>query len=291
MTFQEKYGPWAFVAGASAGIGAGFSHEAARRGLNVIMLARREEQLEATAAEIRAAHGVEVRTVAADLSASDVAERVAYAVGDREVGLFVHNAAVAPTGRFLDTPLRVEQRSIAVNCATLVTLTKQFAEPMAARGRGGIGIVSSMGAMAGSVNFAVYNATKAFDWILAETLWAELGDVGVDVSCIVVGATASPGYEAFQETLDPELCDRPDTDDPVDRARYRIMHPSEPAAVAPRLYDALGHGPLCFVTDDDEWVVRRTLDLPRAEAVGVWRAVQETATRAQDPTKRGGIRR
>jgi NAD(P)-dependent dehydrogenase (short-subunit alcohol dehydrogenase family) len=61
--FSEKYGPWALVAGASMGIGAALSHEAARRGLNVLMLARGVETLEDTATAVREAHAVETRTL------------------------------------------------------------------------------------------------------------------------------------------------------------------------------------------------------------------------------------
>ena len=60
-------------------------------------------------------------------------------------------------------------------------------------GRGGIGIVSSNGGVSGSVNFGAYNAGKAFEWILGETLWAELSDAGVHVSTIFVGPTSDAG--------------------------------------------------------------------------------------------------
>src|SRR3954469_11488311 len=86
--FAERYGPWAFIAGASMGIGAALSHEAAARGLNVVLNARGKETLERTAADIAAEHGVEVRTLAADLADPDVGTLVASAVDDLDVGLF-----------------------------------------------------------------------------------------------------------------------------------------------------------------------------------------------------------
>ena len=94
--FRGRYGPWALVAGASMGIGAALSHEAARRGLDVVLLARGREQLEATAADVAEQHGVQVRTIAADLASPDIGEVVAGAASDLEVGLFVYNAAVGP---------------------------------------------------------------------------------------------------------------------------------------------------------------------------------------------------
>ena len=177
------------------------------------------DALHATAAEIRDRFGVEIRTLTADLADPRIGEIAAEATADLDIGLFVHNAAVAPAGRFVDVPLDRQLLSVAVNCATPVTLCHLFAPKMVERGRGGIGIVSSNGGTQGSINFGTYNAGKAFEWILAETLWAELGDAGVHVNCIFVGPTASPNYDAFKDTLDPELCNRPDSDEPLDRAR------------------------------------------------------------------------
>ena len=99
-SFTEKYGPWAFIAGASMGIGAALSHEAAARGLNVLMLARGATTLEDAAAAVNDAHKVEVRTLAADLTDPDVIDKVSAAIADIDVGLFVYNAAVAPAAAF-----------------------------------------------------------------------------------------------------------------------------------------------------------------------------------------------
>ena len=86
-------------------------------------------------------------------------------------------------------------------------------------------MISSMGGTQGAVNFSTYNAGKAFEWILTESLWTELADRGVDAVNVFVGATSSANYNSFKETLDPELCDRTDTDDPLDRAGSRLMRP------------------------------------------------------------------
>jgi uncharacterized protein len=286
MGFEDKYGPWAFIAGASVGIGAAFSHEVAARGLNVAMMARGEEQLRKTAAEVAERHGVETRAIAGDLSSPDIGEHVAAATADLEVGLFVYNATIALQGRFLDVPVSEHLASVAVNCSTPIILTNLFGTPMVERGRGGIGLVSSMAGMQGSINFSTYNAGKAFEWILAETLWAELRESGVDATTIFVGATSSPNYLAFQETLDPELCTKTDTDDPLDRARSRLMNPASPEQVAVALYDQLADGPVCFSTADDAWVAEQVFKLSRKDAVAVWQGVQETPTRLASHTAR-----
>jgi uncharacterized protein len=277
--FERRYGPWAFVAGASMGIGAALAHGAAARGLNVVLLARGRDLLVEVADDVARRHGVETRAVAADLGDPAIRSIVAEATDGLEIGLFVYNAAVAPHGPFVDTPLDVQLLSVAVNCATPVALCELLAPAMAARGRGGIALVSSLAAVSGAVKFATYNAGKAFQWILAESLWAELGDRGVDVTTCLVGATSSPNYNAFQDTLDPELCGRPDTDDPLDRARSRLADPRTPDEVAEAVYAGLGRGPVCFTDPDDAWVAERCLAMPRTEAIAVWRGVQETSTR------------
>jgi uncharacterized protein len=279
MEFAERYGSWAAVAGASMGIGRAFSMEAAARGLNVVMIARGEEMLQATAAEVRDRYRVQVHALSADLASPDIGDVVARATDELEVGLFVYNAAVAPVGRFLEVPLDRQLLSVTVNCATPIILCNLFARRMVERGRGGIGIVSSNGGVSGSINFGSYNAGKAFEWILGETLWAELGDAGVHVSTIFVGPTASPNYNAFMATLDPELCGRTDSGELLDRIRARLMDPSPPQEVAAALYDQLADGPVCFSRPADSVIARQSLDLPRDEVTRIWRQVQETSTR------------
>jgi short-subunit dehydrogenase len=282
MSFADRYGPWAFIAGASMGIGAAFSHEAAARGLNVVMMARGEDALRKTADEVGRRHGVEVRPLVADLADPTIGAIVADSTDDLEVGLVVHNATIAPQGRFIGVDLDVQLASVAVNCASPVILCNHFAPKMVARHRGGIGLVGSLGGLQGSVDFATYNAGKAFQWVLAETLWAELGDLGLDVNCIIVGATQTPNYLAFMETLDPELCGKEGSDSPLDRARNRLINPSTPEQVATALYDQLGAGPVCYSHPDDGWIAQATRGLPRDEATRVWVALQETSTRISE---------
>ncbi len=282
MDFKDKYGPWAFIAGASMGIGAAYSNEAAKRGLNVVMLARGEKLLNEEAAKVRDQHGVEVRTVVGDLTSPEIGTVVTDATNDLEVGLFVYNATIAMQGYTLDVPIGDQLASVTVNCATPIVLCNVLGKPMVERGRGGIALVTSTGGLTGSINFGTYNAGKAFEWILAETLWAELGEVGVDVTAVFVGATYSPNYAAFMATLDPALKGSPDSQDLLERARSRLFDPSMPIDVAIATYDQLGDGPVCYTHPDDAWIARETLALPRDQAVAVWRGVQETTTRISD---------
>lgn len=279
MSFKDQYGPWAFIAGASQGIGGAYSEEAAKRGLNVVLMARGKEALDAKAAEISATYGVETRTLAGDLAAADVVEQVRSVTDDIEVGLFVYNAAMAVAGEFLDKPLEDHLRSLVMNCETPTRLTYHFAGLMRERGRGGLALIGSMGGLEGSIHFSSYNAGKAYEWVLAETLWAELAPHGVHATCQLVGATDGANYKWFKETLDPTLCENRDSDDPLDVARWRLMNPVAPEVCATTLFDNLADGPVCFSTPEDEFVASKMFAMPRADIVRLWVDVQNTTTR------------
>ena len=194
--FSERYGPWALIAGASEGIGEAFAHALARRGLDLILIARREAKLRATAEALAAAHGVAVETLALDLADPELLERLRVGVGEREVGTLVYNAAYSRIGAFLDQSLDDKLRALDVNCRAPLMLCHEYAGHMASRGRGGVILMGSMSGLQGSPRLATYAATKAFDLVLGESLWGELREHGVHVLTCVAGATRTPGFEA-----------------------------------------------------------------------------------------------
>ncbi len=194
--FHRRYGPWAVVAGASEGIGRAFAHALAEKGLDLVLIARRAEPLETEAQLIRRRHRVGVETVSLDLGAADLASRFEAAIGDRDVGLLVYNACHSDIGEFLAKDMASKQKTLDVNCRGPVTLTTILGERLVARGRGGIVLMSSMSGFQGTAMVSTYAATKAFDTVLGEGLWAELGPKGVDVLVCVAGATTTPGFNA-----------------------------------------------------------------------------------------------
>lgn len=191
--FVDRYGPWAVVTGASSGIGAEFARQLAAARLSVVLVARRRERLEALAAELRAAHGVEVRVCAHDLAEPSAIDALAAAVAELELGLVVNNAGLSWKGSFLEQDLAAARRMIELNCQAPVALTHALAPRLAARGRGGVVIVSSTGAFQGLPWSAVYGATKAFDLLLGEALAVELAGRGVDVVTLAPGGTDTEG--------------------------------------------------------------------------------------------------
>jgi short-subunit dehydrogenase len=218
----SKYGPWGIVAGGSDGVGVAFAHAMASQGVNVVLVARRVPVLDASAAELRAQHGVEVRTVALDLSASDAISQLTDATRDLEVGLFVYNAGSDDRmGAFLERDLEAHLNLVHRNCASVLEAAYRFGAPMVARGRGGMVLVTSGGAWAGGAGVAAYGASKAFDLILAESLWAEWRTSGVDVLGLVLGKTDTPSmrrvFEAHGDSLGKLA-------DPDDVAREALTH-------------------------------------------------------------------
>lgn len=195
MTFAERYGPWALIAGASEGTGASFAHKLAAEGINCILIARREGPLATLADALRAEHGVECVTATLDLAANDATQRMAAAAGDREIGLFISNAGADPNGApILDTDLARWDELVMRNVLTVMRSCYHFAGPMRARGRGGIIIVGSGACYGGLSGIAVYSATKAFDLCFGEGLWAELRPHGVDVLNLILGRTDTPAH-------------------------------------------------------------------------------------------------
>jgi short-subunit dehydrogenase len=196
IQFAARYGNWALVAGASEGIGATYAEELALRGLNLILVARRAELLETLAAKLSTNYSVETKIIPFDLSASDAAEQIAEQAKDLEIGLLVYNAAFSAIGPFLERPVGDHIKEINTNAFTPLKLIYLFAENMLARGRGGILLMSSLSAFQGSAYISTYAATKAFNIVLAEGLWEEWRESGVDVLVCVSGAVKTPNYVA-----------------------------------------------------------------------------------------------
>jgi uncharacterized protein len=179
--FCRRYGGWAVVTGASEGIGREFARLLAARGLNLILVARREPLLRSLAAELTSAHGIECLVLAADLSDAGAVQRVAEATADLDVGLLVAAAGFGASGALIDAGLATESEMVAVNCTAVLASSWHFARRFAARGRGGIVLMSSLMAFHGVPRAANYAATKAYVQTLAEGLRVELAPFGVDV--------------------------------------------------------------------------------------------------------------
>jgi short-subunit dehydrogenase len=254
MKLAERYGPWALIAGASVGLGAAIADAYASQGENVVILARREEELAETAQRIRETRGVEVRTIVADLQADDIWEHIAPVIDDIDLGMFVYNACQGFRRPFLDDSLATHFSGLAINCRTPAVLTWHIGRMMRDKGRGSIVICGSMGGMGGQFGRAHYAAGKAYEWVLCEGLWVELRDEGVDVVAYMVGTTSTPGL----------LASLPSATDPEVRERLHIQSPEECAA---RLLEVLDQGPVAFPSERHETMYFTHAATPRGERV------------------------
>jgi short-subunit dehydrogenase len=191
---RARYGPWAVVTGASSGIGRALAWRLAEAGLDLVLVARREEVLDALGAELTAC-GVQVRTVAVDLAARSGIEAVARATEALDVGLLVAAAGFGTSGDFVASDASIELEMIDVNCRAVVAVSHVFARRFVARGRGGLLLLSSLVAFQGVPRAANYAATKAFIQSFAEGLGQELRPHGVDVLATAPGPVRS-GFAA-----------------------------------------------------------------------------------------------
>jgi uncharacterized protein len=218
-----RYGAWGVVCGASEGLGAAFAEALAAGGLNVLLLARRAELLERLAGDLRARFRIEARALACDLADASLSARLTEAIPGLDVGVGVYNAAYSYPTPLLERPLEDALRVVDVNIRGPLVMVHALGPAMVSRGRGALVLMSSLAGFQGVPRRAAYAASKAFNTVLGESLWAELRPRGVDVVCSCAGHIRTPGSG---QTPSKEV---PGT--------------LSPAEVAAQTLDALGHGP------------------------------------------------
>lgn len=182
-------GTWALVTGASAGLGAAFARQLAARGHHLVLVARSEAKLEALAAELRAAHGVQARVAVQDLAAAGAAERIAEAVAGSgiTVEVLVNNAGIGTFGRDAEIGADYNRDVAMVNVVAVADLVQRFLPGMVARGSGAVVNVASMAGFQPQPYMALYAATKAFVVNYSLGLWVETKGTGVKVLAVCPG--------------------------------------------------------------------------------------------------------
>lgn len=199
LRLTARYGDWAMVTGASAGIGQSLARQIAAEGMNLVLSARRADRLTALASELERDFGVETRVLPGDLSKRADVERMLADVEDLEIGLLANNAGLGYAGRF-DLLDRDRLRDlVAVNCEAPLVLSHGLIQGMRERGRGGILFTGSVAGRQPLPLHAVYAATKAFDLFLGEALWSELRGSNIDVTVLEPGTTETEFQEVAGE--------------------------------------------------------------------------------------------
>lgn len=196
----DKYPGAALITGASAGLGEAFARRCASEGMDVVLVARRQDRLDALAAELHKAHKVKAHVVAVDLGEPDAAEQVKAAcdAAKVKVGMLINNAGFGSHALYHETDPAWQVNMVRVNCEAPVALTNLFLPDMIKRKKGAVIFLASTAAYQPTPHFAVYGATKSFNLMLGESLWAELRPFGVDALAV------SPGYTTteFQDVAD-----------------------------------------------------------------------------------------
>jgi short-subunit dehydrogenase len=189
--------PTALVTGATSGIGRALATAIARRGLDLVVVARDSDRLAAVAGELAGRYGVAVEQLPADLTDPEqrgsVEKRLVDA--DSPIDLLVNNAGYGTVGRFWEAPLGGEQGQVDLHVTTTLRLTHAVLPGMVARGRGAIVNVASVAGLVPGASGPTYGATKAFQVFFSEALAPSLRPYGVTVMALCPGFTRTEFHE------------------------------------------------------------------------------------------------
>lgn len=203
--------PVALITGASSGLGAEFARQLAARGYALVLVARRQERLEALAGELQERFGIPAQVLTADLSnPQDLGRLEKYVEGLERLDLLVNNAGFGTHGRFFKVPPEKHLAMVDVHLKASLCLTRAALPGMIRRGKGGIINVASLAAFFPWPRNVTYNATKAALVSFSETLALELRGSGVKVQALCPGFTHTefhdtPEYQGFSHDQIPAL--------------------------------------------------------------------------------------
>jgi short-subunit dehydrogenase len=188
--------PTVLITGASSGIGAVYADRFARRGHDLVLVARDIARMEQLADRLRRNAGVSVDVLQADLTDQSDLDRVeARLRDDARIGVLVNNAGAVSHGNFLDQSGGDVAGTIALNVTALTRLANAVAPRFVAAGEGTIVNIGSIVGLAPEIGLTVYGATKAFVLFLSQGLHLELGPKGVYVQAVLPSATRTEIWE------------------------------------------------------------------------------------------------
>ena len=254
MDLKAKYGSQALVAGASEGIGAAFATELAAAGLDLVLVARRLPPLEALAQELQSQYSVDIQCISCDLSSPNATRELQAQLKRPQIDIMVYNAALSYIGHFEEQAPEHRQKTVQTNMASPMEMAHAFGTEMLKRGKGAIVLMGSLAGNQGSGFLSSYAASKAFNRVLAEGLWYEWKDRGVDVIACCAGATSTPNYINTQPAKTSALAPKVQT----------------PAEVAQECLRQLGRRPSVITGRGNRmanWFMQKLL--PRKKAVEI----------------------
>jgi len=194
MNLKQRYGSTALIAGASEGIGAAYATALAAEGMDLVLIARRMIPLKVLAGELQEKYTIEVTCISCDLSDSNATQQIQEELNGKEINLLVYNAALSYIGPFLNNTFANYTQMAQVNMITPLNMVRTFGEKMIREKKGAIILMASLAGFQGSGYLTMYASTKAFNRVLAESLWYEWKTLGVDVIACCAGATETPNF-------------------------------------------------------------------------------------------------
>jgi len=192
----------ALITGASTGIGAIYARRLAARGYDLVLVARRAEKLASLAAELEQAHGVSVRSLAADLTAEAGIASVEQVLRAESIALLVNNAGMGPFATTTEMSDADAAATLTLNVTALLRLTRAALPGMRARKAGTVVNVGSVMAFHYAPISALYSATKAFVLTFSRSVADEAGDDGVLVQAVLPAGTVTDFYETAGVSID-----------------------------------------------------------------------------------------
>ncbi len=196
----------AVITGASTGIGAVYADRLARRGYDLILIARSQTRLDEFAKQISTGTGRSVQVISADLTQKRALEGVETKLAnDSSITLLVNNAGTASVTPLLGSSADQMDAMIALNVTALTRITYAVAPGMASRGKGGIINISSIVAVAPEFLNGVYGASKAFVLAFSQSLRHELSSKGITVQAVLPGATRTPLWHPAGVDIDQAM--------------------------------------------------------------------------------------
>ncbi|XP_029057465.1 testosterone 17-beta-dehydrogenase 3 isoform X4 [Monodon monoceros] len=193
-SFLKSMGQWAVITGAGDGIGKAYSFELARQGLNVVLISRTPEKLQAIATEIEWTIGSSVKIIQADFTKDDIYEYIKEKLKDLEIGILVNNVGMLPNllpRHFLNMPDDI-QSLIHCNITSVVKMTQLILEHMESRRKGLILNISSGAALFPWPLYSTYSASKAFVCTFSKALQAEYKGKGIIIQVLTPYAVSTP---------------------------------------------------------------------------------------------------
>lgn len=189
MKLQKRYGEYAFITGASSGIGRSFAYLLAEKGMNLILAARRIERLNEIKEDIKSKFNRDVFTIQVDLTEDYFLELIIKQTEGKNVGILVNNAGIGSPGYFHNNDPAHDANLVKLNCIAPTILTHHFVKPMIERNKGAVIFLGSLVAINPTPLMAVYSASKAFNQFLGNALWYELKKSNIDVLTVNPGST------------------------------------------------------------------------------------------------------